>query len=63
MVPMKKVNTRNICSSSRSLSGLEDIIKERLNGILHRLQADMKDRFDGNRILPSGTTEDLRKFA
>lgn len=65
MVPMKKVNTRNILFIvGGAFPGLEDIIKERLNQ--HSsigFQADLKDRFDGNRNLCLlATTEDLRKF-
>ncbi len=65
MVPMKTVNTKNILFIvGGAFSGLEDIIKERLNR--HSsigFQADLKDKYDENQeLLKQTTTEDLRKF-
>ena len=65
MVPMKLVNTKNILFIvGGAFSGLEDIIRERLNR--HSsigFQADLKDKYDDDKyILRKVTTEDLRKF-
>lgn len=65
MVPLKLVNTKNILFIvGGAFSGLEDIIKERLNR--HSsigFQADLKDKYDDDKyILRKVTTEDLRKF-
>ncbi len=65
MVPMKKVNTKNIlfiCGGA--FPGLEEIIKTRLNR--HSsigFYADLKDKYDGEKNLTKEvTTEDLRAF-
>ncbi len=65
MVPMKTVNTKNILFIvGGAFSGLEDIIKERLNQ--HSsigFHADLKDKYDEEKhLLKELTTEDLRKF-
>ena len=65
MVPMRKVNTKNILFIvGGAFPGLEDIIRERLTE--HSsigFSADLKDRFDKDKdLLLKVTTEDLRKF-
>ncbi len=65
MVPMKTVNTKNILFIvGGAFSGLEDIIKERLNE--HSsigFHADLKDKYDNETgLLRELTTEDLRKY-
>ncbi len=65
MVPLVTVNTRNIlfiCGGA--FPDLEDIIKERLNKKSSMgFQADLKDKYDGDRnLLQQVTVEDLRNF-
>lgn len=65
MVPLETVNTSNIlfiCGGA--FPELEDVIKERLNKQASiGFQADLKDKYDGERnILANVTLEDLRKF-
>ena len=65
MVPLESVNTRNIlfiCGGA--FPDLTDIIKERLNKTASiGFQADLKDKYDGDKnLLSQVTLEDLRTF-
>ena len=65
MVPLETVNTRNIlfiCGGA--FPDLTDIIKERLNKTASiGFQADLKDKYDGDKnLLSQVTLEDLRTF-
>ena len=65
MVPLETVNTRNIlfiCGGA--FPDLTDIIKERLNKTASiDFQADLKDKYDGDKnLLSQVTLEDLRTF-
>ncbi len=65
MVPLETVNTRNIlfiCGGA--FPDLEEIIKERLNKTASMgFQADLKDKYDGDKnLLSQVTLEDLRTF-
>lgn len=65
MVPLKRVNTKNILFIvGGAFPGLDTIIKERLNKHTSiGFHADLKDRFDGERdLMTRVVTEDLRKF-
>lgn len=65
MVPMKRVNTKNILFIvGGAFPGLEDIVKERLTKRSSiGFHAELKDRYDHEKnLLASATTEDLRKF-
>lgn len=65
MVPLTTVNTRNIlfiCGGA--FPDLEEVIKERLNKQSSMgFQADLKDKYDGEKnLLAKVTVEDLRNF-
>jgi ATP-dependent Clp protease ATP-binding subunit ClpX len=65
MVPLKRVNTKNILFIvGGAFPGLDTIIRERLNKHTSiGFHADLKDRFDGERdLMTRVVTEDLRKF-